>query len=893
MPEEIRLGASGLWTDPSELQAPPGALREALNVRIRRPNVIEPRPGFPYQAQSGLSGNVTIIAEWQGGLLVVSGTELWHVIEGGARTEITDPDGASLSITYANCSLVRSEDAMMVTTDDGVFFINEDLSTYTIMRKPPDPTLTIDATGSGFAASDKVAVRVLFARELASGRYLFSAPSDPVEIENDSGGTTYLSVKSAIPEGVIAGDVYQVYRTTTTTGEPGDEMYLDGHAFVTSSDISSGYVSDILMSSNDNLTGAALYTNETQQGILQANDRPPAARRLAWYNQMAFFGDCGPEWAHEYRTYVGSSTNLIAIRTVAASYASSATVSLTSGTVQTGWVGMYLSDSTNSNDPTTDGTYVPAYTKITAVDTGANTFTISNAALATGNDSSDAHPCMTIAGVDFVYITNAADALPEDRTWRTSAQLVETIAYQQGMYAEFRNVGTIYGPNPGVENGDLFIGADSAFTVELFAEQSGEYVLGTFYPDNVYNSTAERRNSARLMWSKTLQPESVPAVNYIDIGSSEEPILGLATTRDSLFVLKTDGVWRVTGNDPESIRIDEFDRSLRIIHPRAFTTYQNDVWLWSTHGIVKFNDGGSQSMSDTTIRDAIEPNQLNVYSRAKAGTYIGGCFMGSCATEGVVVVGVPAIDETATNAIAEYAYVYEARTGAWVRWQQALQETSSTIVWTSFGEDMGSMVFGGGGGGLMWADSSNYDFSASRTITGAASNVEGPDGVTYPGFCDAVSGADVGYRLIRGGNPWVLFSAPSGETLSANISNGAATLQTPYECRVEWVALTAGNPAQLAHWRDVHVMLGDATALPGMTFGFETERVPTEGTIQVRTYLDPDRPDPIALRGRVTRAHARAKRLRVRMSAEWAGQSWRLEGIAITVQPLRGGERTP
>ena len=54
--EDIRLEATGLYLDPSELTAPAGSMREALNVRIRRQNLVEPRPGFPLTTVTGASG---------------------------------------------------------------------------------------------------------------------------------------------------------------------------------------------------------------------------------------------------------------------------------------------------------------------------------------------------------------------------------------------------------------------------------------------------------------------------------------------------------------------------------------------------------------------------------------------------------------------------------------------------------------------------------------------------------------------------------------------------------------------------------------------------------------------------------------------------------------------
>ena len=55
----------------------------------------------------------------------------------------------------------------------------------------------------------------------------------------------------------------------------------------------------------------------------------------------------------------------------------------------------------------------------------------------------------------------------------------------------------------------------------------------------------------------------------------------------------------------------------------------------------------------------------------------------------------------------------------------------------------------------------------------------------------------------------------------------------------------------------------------------------------------PSSSEPVTLRGSVTRAHARCARLRPSIDVQWAAQAWRLEGIALTFEAMRGGERLP
>jgi hypothetical protein len=43
---DLHMRPRGLITDPSSTAAPDGALRQALDCVLRRPGIVEPRPGF-------------------------------------------------------------------------------------------------------------------------------------------------------------------------------------------------------------------------------------------------------------------------------------------------------------------------------------------------------------------------------------------------------------------------------------------------------------------------------------------------------------------------------------------------------------------------------------------------------------------------------------------------------------------------------------------------------------------------------------------------------------------------------------------------------------------------------------------------------------------------------
>ena len=82
-------------------------------------------------------------------------------------------------------------------------------------------------------------------------------------------------------------------------------------------------------------------------------------------------------------------------------------------------------------------------------------------------------------------------------------------------------------------------------------------------PDGVSPTEAEDRAN-RLYFSDPDEPESVPLLNYVDIGAQQSPILALVPLRNALLVFKSDGVWRVTGYGPTNWTVDPLDPTMRL-----------------------------------------------------------------------------------------------------------------------------------------------------------------------------------------------------------------------------------------------------------------------------------------------------------------------------------------
>jgi hypothetical protein len=111
----------------------------------------------------------------------------------------------------------------------------------------------------------------------------------------------------------------------------------------------------------------------------------------------------------------------------------------------------------------------------------------------------------------------------------------------------------------------------------------------------------------RAMFSKSSQPEAVPIVNFLDIGSENYPILRGIALRDSVFVLKqNEGIFRITGTDPSNFNVSLFDSSASIIAPESAVVLNNQIFCFSDQGIIVISESGVQIISIPVESDLSE-----------------------------------------------------------------------------------------------------------------------------------------------------------------------------------------------------------------------------------------------------------------------------------------------
>lgn len=148
----------------------------------------------------------------------------------------------------------------------------------------------------------------------------------------------------------------------------------------------------------------------------------------------------------------------------------------------------------------------------------------------------------------------------------------------------------------------ITVTSSTTFTIS-FNYSTGGSATGQIALTDVFSTDEEAPN--RVYYSKYQQPEAVPSTNYRDVGSKDKPILRVIPLRDSLVILKTDGIWRLTGEEGAVPTVSPTDYSAILIAPDSAYVLNNNIYALTTQGITKISDSGVSIIS-RSIEDQIQ-----------------------------------------------------------------------------------------------------------------------------------------------------------------------------------------------------------------------------------------------------------------------------------------------
>jgi hypothetical protein len=697
---------------------------------------------------------------------------------------------------------------------------------------------------------------------------------------------------------------------------------------VTSADVTNGFV-DILDQST--ALGASLYTNATQQGALQENGRPPACQVLEEYAEMMFFGNVREP---QRLTLAFSRDPGSAFQNggLADFTAASTTVTRTSGGFPSRDYenGLYIVDSGQYVRSTT-GAVLNDYTWITSL---GSVFTISQNAKLTQNDNWDS--------VFWAWFYRDAGVTPtayDETYWyepgATQVVNIATGELRLGLSAMEQWAWTLArratvtanvldgAANPAEPQRNILLERDSyvadlgpqdPFSVRL-PRSAQRYISAS---TSVFNATGGTGDEApaieyfseatervnRVFYSKKQQPEHVPPVNFVDIGASSEPIIAMKATRRALFVFKTDGVWVITGDTPETLRVDQIDSTARLLHPKAVAVGGDRVFAWTDAGVVMIGEGGVEA---NLSAPAIEPDlraiqvALQATTDPAAGSTLG-CFLSYQDGEERLLLGVPA---AIGDASVDSVYQYDMRTQGWTRWTWATYEVSHA---TGIGGRIHLAGEDDAAEGEVWIETLASDEAPHSDVLGSDGvvSIASQDGTTVViNLSGSRDDVPVGSWITQGGSPTrrgvVIETAEGGDgpdTATILALDGttwdAANINVyrPVEQCIEWVAKTAQTPTVTKHWQRGVLTYESDRRMYEATLSFRSDMIHTPASVTTEHTLHDDAmPDDIPFLA--TRAHARSAILLPKLCISQGGARWAISALHLDYElgSSRAGRR--
>jgi hypothetical protein len=196
----------------------------------------------------------------------------------------------------------------------------------------------------------------------------------------------------------------------------------------------------------------------------------------------------------------------------------------------------------------------------------------------------------------------------------------------------------------------------TAFTI-----QGNNSIVGESFNPTIttaYSSENEVKPN-RVYYSKQSQPESIPLLNYVDVGPQDKAVMRILGLRDSLFILKEDGVYRLSGDNSSNFFVTQFDNSANITAPDTAVVLNNQIYVLTSQGIARISETGV-----SIISRPIE-NIFNRISSSLFPNYHSASFGCAYEADRSYLLWVP---ENYTDTTAKRCYRFNTFTEAWTSW---------------------------------------------------------------------------------------------------------------------------------------------------------------------------------------------------------------------------------
>lgn len=205
----------------------------------------------------------------------------------------------------------------------------------------------------------------------------------------------------------------------------------------------------------------------------------------------------------------------------------------------------------------------------------------------------------------------------------------------------------------------------------ITSDQGQEFTPTLPVSGNAVSSTNEISPN-RIFYSKLQQPEAVPLGNYFDVGPKDREIKRIIALRDSLFIFKEDGIYRLSGDTSSAFVIAPFDFSTQVLAPDTAVVLNNQIYAMSTQGVCVVTDTGVQIISRPIENQLLKVARLPYnYQTASFGV--------SYETDRSYILWTVT---NPTDQVATQAFRYNTFTSCWTSWDKT--QTAGIV---NFGDD--------------------------------------------------------------------------------------------------------------------------------------------------------------------------------------------------------------
>lgn len=681
-----------------------------------------------YLSDGTLTGSPKQLLDYLNTVLIQYDSKIAYRALAGTYTNYTGSYSAPSGYSMRG---VEAASNLYVTTASGVQVLQDITGTQARFSGVPrslDPSYVVTGSTGFLASGYQCAYRCVLEKTDLNMNVIDGYPSSRLWVTNTATGARNVVLTTYLPAETVANDVLQFFRTAQVSGTATD-ISGDEEGLVYAQTLSSSDISAGFVTFTDSITDA--LRGETIYTAASQEGIGQGNDRPPLSNDIALYKS-------QWMFYANTSTK------------------------QRLFVTLIGTSGLTGNTITLAGTiYQFGAAEIIASRTAAVS--------ATG-----------VAAVDI------------DLTARSLVRVINRYTGNTAIYA-------YYLPGPADLPGQILIEERGVGAAAYTIQSSNTTIQANFFPPppvspatNTQSTSSNQRQKNGLFYSKTQEFEAVPALNFFPVGPSNKEILRIAPLRDSLIIIKEEGVYRLTGNAIQSFNINPLDLTVFCRSADSVVVLANQVYMLSNQGVVAISDNGVEVVSRS-----IEPNILPLLTFTTLSTTVKGV---SYESERSYLVSLP---QTSTDAVPIETFVYNTFTRCWTKWTFPINAGivdpgtdnlffSKPSIVTLYKERKD------------FADTDFADPESSITILTITGSTVTFTSTTTPVVGYAIKQGTTSVVLTSvstlGGNNWsgVLQFAPP-----ISWTTGAATMFPNVGFDIEWNAWTAEQPAYLKHCRQV------------------------------------------------------------------------------------------